>query len=141
MTGRLSFLSPPPSVVQHMARSLRVFTGLLLLLRPHELDRLCRVARIHVREHDGAELLEVDGLGHIAVEPRVDTLGVNVAEDVCRERDDREIGVFVLLLPFADLAARLIAVFVRHVEIALWKGSVDWRPQLSLWATLTKMIE
>jgi hypothetical protein len=49
----------------------------------------------------------------------VDTLLVDVAEDVGRKRDDRLVRLFGALLPPAELFAGLVSIFVRHVKIAL----------------------
>ena len=96
-----------------------------LFLWLHELDRLAGIRRVHIREHDGAQLLEVHWFGDIAVEPSIRTLCINVPEDVSRQSNDWEIRVFVRLLPLADLAASLVAVFVWHVEIALLASHVS----------------
>ena len=81
--------------------------------------RLSRIGGVHERHEHGAELFEVDGLGEVAVEAGVDALLVDVAEDVGGERNDRLVGLLGAFFPSAQLFARLVAVFVGHVEIAL----------------------
>ena len=94
-------------------------SSLRLLLLLHELDRLVWILGIQVLQHDHAEFFEIDRLGDIGVEASRSTLVVDIAQDVGRKSDDWHDFVLVLLLPPADLPAGLIAVFVRHVEIAL----------------------
>jgi hypothetical protein len=81
--------------------------------------RFLRIRRVHERHEHGTELLEVDRLGEVAVETRFHAFLVDVAEDVCRERDDGLVGLLGAFLPAAEFFARLVAVFVRHVEVAL----------------------
>ena len=88
-------------------------------LLAHESMRLRGIGRIHERHKHCAELLEIDGLGEVAVEAGVDALLVDVAQDVGGERDDWLVGLLGTLFPSAQLFARLVAVFVRHVKIAL----------------------
>jgi len=96
--------------------------GLPLLLPPlltHKSMRLRRIRRVHERHEHGAELFEIDGLSEVAIEACVDALLVDVAEDVGGEGDDGLVGLLGTLLPPAQLLARLIAVFIGHVEVAL----------------------
>lgn len=94
--------------------------------------RLARVRRVHERHEHGAELLEIDRLGDVAVETRVDALLVDIAEDVGGERDYRLVLLAGALLPAPDFLAGLVAVFVGHVQVALWVGRLlicsrgDW---------------
>jgi hypothetical protein len=53
------------------------------------------------------------------VETRFHAFLVDVAEDVCREGDDGLVGLLGAFLPAAEFFARLVAVFVGHVEITL----------------------
>lgn len=76
--------------------------------------------RVEELDHDEAELLEVDGLGDVAVEAGLDALRVDVAENVGGEGDYGHVWVAVRALPPPDLLARLVAVFVGHVQVALW---------------------
>jgi len=96
-------------------------------LRLHELVRFVWIARIHESHQDGAQLLEVHGLRHVAVEASFYALLVNVTQDVGRERDDWQVRVGVLPLPLANLLACLVAVFVRHVQITEDDGIVAIR--------------
>lgn len=82
--------------------------------------RLGRIGGIHERHQHRAELFEVDRLGDVAVETGVDTLLVDVAEDVGGKGDDGLMRLLGSFFPAAELFARLVAVFVRHVEVALW---------------------
>jgi hypothetical protein len=82
-----------------------------------------RVGWVHERHQHRAEFLEIDRLGEVAVEAGVDTFLVHVAEDVGRECDDGLVRLFGALLPPAELFARLVSVFVRHVEITLHRHS------------------
>jgi len=77
------------------------------------------IGRVHERHEHCAELFEIDGLGEVAVEAGVDALLVDVAEDVGGERDDGLVRLLGAFFPSAQLFARLVAVFVGHVEIAL----------------------
>jgi hypothetical protein len=88
-------------------------------LLTHESMRLRGISRIHERHENCAELFEIDGLGQVAVEAGVDALLVDVAQDVCGERDDGLVGLLGAFFPSAQLFARLVTVFVGHVEIAL----------------------
>lgn len=91
-------------------------------LRPllaHESVWLSRIGRVHESHEHGAELLKIDRLGEVAVETRIDTFLVDVAEDVGRKGDDGLMGLLDAFLPAADFFACLVAVFVRHVEVAL----------------------
>lgn len=108
---------PLQTILFFLPMLLEQIRGSFLLL--HELDGLAGVRRIQERQHYGTELLEVDWLGHVAVESCVYALGVNISHDVGGQGHDREIRLFVLLLPLTDLPASLVAVLVRHVKIAL----------------------
>lgn len=77
------------------------------------------IGRIEEAGHDCRQLLEVDWFGDVGVEARLNAFRVYVAENVGREGDDREMLEFVLALPLADVFAGLIAIFIRHVEVAL----------------------
>jgi hypothetical protein len=88
-------------------------------LLAHKSMRLRRISRVHERHEHSAELLKIDWLREVAVESSVYTLLVDVAEDVGRKRDDGLMGLIGAFLPSAQLFARLVAVFVGHVEIAL----------------------
>ena len=90
-----------------------------VLLLLHELDGLARVRGIQIHQHDGTKFFEIDRLGHIAVESCVYALGVYISHDVGRQCNNRQVWLFVLLLPLTDFSTRLITVFVGHVEIAL----------------------
>jgi hypothetical protein len=85
----------------------------------HESMWFARIRRVHERHQHRAEFLEIDRLGEVAIEASVDTLLVDVAEDVGRKRDDRLVRLFGALLPPAELFAGLVSIFVRHVKIAL----------------------
>lgn len=87
----------------------------------HESMRFARIRRVHECHEYSAELLEVDGLGDVAIEACVDALLVNVAKNVGGESDDRLVLFLVALLPSSNLLARLIAVLVWHVKVALKK--------------------
>jgi len=78
-----------------------------------------RVGWVHKRHQHRAEFLEIDRLGEVAIKAGVDTLLVDVAEDVGRECDDGLVRLLGALLPPAKLFACLVSVFVRHVEVAL----------------------
>lgn len=98
--------------------------------------RLRRVRRVHKRHEHSAQLFEIHRLGEVAVEAGVDALLVDVAEDVGGERDDGLVRLLGALFPSAQLFARLVAVFVGHVKIAL-EGNIvladrDIRP-LRMW--------
>jgi hypothetical protein len=81
--------------------------------------RLLRIRRVHERHEHGTQLLEVDRLGKVAVETRFHAFLVDVAKDVCGKCDDGLVGLLGAFLPAAELFARLVAVFVGHVEVAL----------------------
>lgn len=81
--------------------------------------RFARVGRVHERHEHRAELLEVDGLGDVAIEARLDALMVDVTEDVGRESDDGLVLFLIAFLPTSDLLARLVAVLIWHVKVAL----------------------
>lgn len=69
--------------------------------------------------HECAEGFEVDGLGDVVAEAGFDTFVEDVGHDVCGEGDDGHPRMFFLLLPSANFATGLVAVFVWHVKIAL----------------------
>jgi len=101
-------------------------TSSVSILRPsltplltHERMWFRRIGWIHERHEHSAELFEVDGFCEVAVKAGIDTLLVDVAKDVGRERDDGLVRLLGLFLPSAQLFARLVAVLVGHVEIAL----------------------
>lgn len=87
-------------------------------LHLHKLMRFARITRIHKGDQDGAQLLEVHRLRHVAVEARLHALLIHIAQHIRGQRDDGQVWVLALLLPLADLLARLIAVLVGHVEVA-----------------------
>ena len=74
--------------------------------------------------------------GKLAVEARFDALLVHIAEDVGRECDDGEVRELLLTLPSADVFARLISIFVRHVQVAQDDGIVTVRLRKDLVCTL-----
>lgn len=90
-----------------------------LLLVLHEFWRLGRIGRVQESCHYERELFELDRLRHVRIEAGFYALGVNVTEHVRREGNDGMAAVTVLLLPSSDLLASLIAIFVRHVQVAL----------------------
>ena len=90
-----------------------------VLVHFHDRKRSSRIVGIEEVDHDGFELLELDGLGDVRVEADFGALGVDVAEDVGRQSDHGSRWIRVLPFPFADFAAGLVAVFVGHVKIAL----------------------
>jgi len=94
----------------------------MLALRPfpaHERMWFARVRRVHERHQHRAEFFEIDRLGEVAIEAGVNTLLVDISEDVGRERNDGLMRLFGALLPPAELFAGLVAILVRHVKIAL----------------------
>ena len=52
------------------------------LFHLHQLKRFTRIRRVHKRHQDGTQLLEIDRLRHVRVEARVNTLLVDIAQDV-----------------------------------------------------------
>lgn len=111
----------------HRLGPTRVSMGVrsLNLLRLHKLNRPLRILGVEEHQHDYGELLEIHWLGHIRIESSVSTLGIHVAQHIRRERHDWRVLVFLRLLPLSYLAARFVAVFVRHVEIALAQLSAE----------------
>ena len=85
----------------------------------HEGQRPRRVCGVEEVDHDGFELLELDRFRDVRVEASVGALGVDVTEDISRERDYRKRLVSLLPLPGADFTTCLIAVFIGHVEVTL----------------------
>lgn len=85
---------------------------------------------------------EVNRLRDVVAKARLNALILNVRHDIRRQRDDRHGREPIHLFPFSDFSAGLIAVFPRHVEIALGKmiSTLDmmYRPRCS---TLTKISE
>lgn len=90
-----------------------------LFLRFHEFGGFGWVSWVQEFRHDDGELFELNGLRHIRIEARFRAFGINVAENVRGKGNDGNTSVSVLLLPFSYLFACLVAVFVRHVQIAL----------------------
>lgn len=80
--------------------------------------RFVRIARIHKCHQNRAEFFEIHRFRHVRVETRLDTFFIHIPQDVGREGDDGEVGSLVVPLPLSNLLAGLIAVFIRHVEVA-----------------------
>jgi hypothetical protein len=100
-------------------RHLRLVFGLPLFLQLHKFWGFRRIGRIYEFGHDEREFLESDWLRDVGIEASLDALCVDIAENVGGKSNDRVPAVPVFLLPTSDLFAGLIAIFVRHVEIAL----------------------
>ena len=79
----------------------------------HQLMRFFGIAGIHERHQDGAELFEVDGLCQKRVEARIHTLLIDITKNICRERDDWQVRVFMLSFPIADVLAGLVSILVK----------------------------
>lgn len=69
--------------------------------------------------HNQRELFKLYWLRYVRVEACFHAFCVDIAEHVGRESDDGLAAVAMLLLPPPDLLARLVAVFVRHMEVTL----------------------
>ena len=108
--------------------------------------RLARVAGVHERHEHRAELLEIDRLRHVTctksssqhtffsrrnphgrakkgwrirtIEPGLNALLIHIPKHVCTEGNNRQMASTLLALPLSNLFTRLIAVFIRHVQIA-----------------------
>ena len=100
-------------------RYLRLVIGLPLFLHLHKFWGFRRIGRIYEFGHDEREFLESNWLRDVRVEASLDALCVDIAKNVGGKSDDRVPAMPVLLFPTSDLFAGLIAIFVRHVEIAL----------------------
>ena len=96
------------------------------LLRFHEFNRLIGILGIHESKHHRAELFEIDRLRDVTVEAGVHTLRVYVPKYVGGESNNWQVRVLVLLFPLAKLAAGLVTVLVRHMEIALQQSQYTW---------------
>lgn len=71
---------------------------------------------------------EVDRLGDVVAEARLDALILNVRHDIRRQRDDWHGLEPIRLFPFSNFPAGLVAVLSRHVEITLGgKVSMPYR--------------
>ena len=97
------------------------FAWTLVLLKPHKFRRLGFIRWVQEFGHDQGEFFECDRFRDVRVEACVYALGVYVAQHVGRESDNGVSLVSVFLFPSADLFAGLVAVFVRHMKIALPK--------------------
>lgn len=91
------------------------------LFPSHEFWGFRRIGWVQKLRHDEGELLELDRFRNVRVEASFHALLVNIAEDVCRERDDRMTTVSILLFPSPNFLAGLVAILVRHMEVALSK--------------------
>jgi len=72
----------------------------------------------------------------LTVEARFDALLVHIAEDVGRECDDGQVRTLLLTFPRTDIFARLISIFVRHVQVTQDDGIVTVRLRKDLVRTL-----
>ena len=84
---------------------------------------LARIRVHHVHEHP-AQDLPADRLRHVFVEAGFHGFFQPLGHDVGRQGDDGDPGVFVASFPLADFSDRLVAVLVRHLDIALYEFSV-----------------
>jgi hypothetical protein len=91
-----------------------------LFLGLHEFRRFRGIDRIQEFGHDKGQLFELDGLRDVRVEARFHAFRVDVTEDVGRKCNDGYAAVTMFLLPASNFFARLIAVLVRHMQIALY---------------------
>lgn len=94
------------------------------LLPPHTLKKTSQKASSKKLRQRPAEINKVDRLRDIIIKPGLDTLVLHIRHDVGRQSDDGQRGALgteaaALCLPGADFAAGLVAVFARHVEVAL----------------------
>lgn len=69
--------------------------------------------------HRSTQSLEINRFRDIVVKASRHTLLHHIGHDVRGERDDRHARELLLRFPLSNLATRFIAIFVRHVKIAL----------------------
>jgi hypothetical protein len=66
------------------------------------------------------QLLKIHRLSYIRIKPGFDAFSIDIAENIGGKGDYWEVFILVFALPFAYVLAGLVAIFVGHVEVALF---------------------